>query len=240
MKIFDYVTVQAPHDDYLPNATLERLPYFGVRPVANADPAHRNVTPTDDYEKTVGVNGLININTAPFRVLAQIPWVVNQDAVAMRTTNEAIARQIVIYRDINDGTNAQNPHGHGPFKNIFELYNVPVVRGIVSGIIGTDPDDSDGDITPPNSSGGGLDGVKGDFEDQFLFVTRVSNLITTRSDSFTCYLLVQGWRNTGTSGTIAGRDAPELVAERRMGFIMDRSGVTPMKTGVKTVLFPAE
>ena len=30
-------------------------------------------------------------------------------------------------------------------------------------------------------------------------VTRLSNLITTRSDSFTVYIVVQGWRNAGTA-----------------------------------------
>ena len=37
-----------------------------------------------------------------------------------------------------------------------------------------------------------------------LSLTRVSNLITTRSDSFTCYIDVQGWRGAGTSADWRG------------------------------------
>ena len=38
----------------------------------------------------------------------------------------------------------------------------------------------------------------GDFEEQFLMLNRMSNLITTRSDSFTCYVVLQGWQSPGT------------------------------------------
>lgn len=55
----------------------------------------------------------------------------------------------------------------------------------------------------------------------FLALNRISNLITTRSDSFTVYVLVQGWRNAGTAN-------PELVVQRRVMFIADRSSVHPI------------
>jgi hypothetical protein len=65
-------------------------------------------------------------------------------------------------------------------------------------------------------------------------LTRISNLITTRSDSFTVYIVVQGWRNAGTA-------TPELVVQRRAAMIIDRSNVTgvsgaadPKKTAVAT------
>jgi len=51
-------------------------------------------------------------------------------------------------------------------------------------------------------------------------VTRVSNLLTTRSDSFTAYVVVQGWRNVGTPW-------PELVVQRRAALVLDRSGSIP-------------
>ena len=53
------------------------------------------------------------------------------------------------------------------------------------------------------------DGVANDFESRFNVLTRVSNLITTRSDTYTVYILVQGWSGTGT-GT------PKLVVQRRV------------------------
>jgi len=56
-------------------------------------------------------------------------------------------------------------------------------------------------------------------EKTFLAVTRISNLVTTRSDSYTCYVLVQGWRNAGTPQAT-------LVAQKRTAFIIDRSGIS--------------
>jgi hypothetical protein len=46
-------------------------------------------------------------------------------------------------------------------------------------------------------------------------------MITTRSDSFTCYILVQGWRNAETPQA-------QLGVQRRVGYLMDRSRVTPL------------
>jgi hypothetical protein len=64
-------------------------------------------------------------------------------------------------------------------------------------------------------------------------INRISNLITTRSDSFTVYIVIQGWRNAGAPVTsdpnppVTGDPkAPQLVVERRAAFIIDRSNVT--------------
>ena len=51
-------------------------------------------------------------------------------------------------------------------------------------------------------------------------MNRVSNMVCFRSDSSTAYILVQGWRNAGTN-------LPELVAQRRIAVIIDRSTVAP-------------
>ena len=51
-------------------------------------------------------------------------------------------------------------------------------------------------------------------------LNRISNLITMRSDVFTCYLIVQGWRNAGTN-------AAQLAVQRRLAFTVDRSTVVP-------------
>jgi hypothetical protein len=64
-----------------------------------------------------------------------------------------------------------------------------------------------------------LDQSRGDFEERNLALTRISNLITTRSDSFTAYILVQGWRDAETANAA-------LVVQRRLGLILDRSGRT--------------
>jgi len=83
----------------------------------------------------------------------------------------------------------------------------------------TTPHDStnvEGDVSPLGGSG---DSVLNDFEEQFLMVNRLSNLVTTRSDSYTVYIVVQGWQNVGTT-------TPRLVTQRRAAFIIDRSNVT--------------
>jgi hypothetical protein len=82
----------------------------------------------------------------------------------------------------------------------------------------TDPGNLLGDVSPGGPAVN--DGVRADFEEKMLTLTRISNLVTTRSDSFTCYLLVQGWRDAGTAN-------PTLVVQRRVAFIVDRSETTP-------------
>jgi hypothetical protein len=44
-------------------------------------------------------------------------------------------------------------------------------------------------------------------------------LITTRSDSFTAYIALQGWRNAGDP------NKAEMAVQRRLVVVFDRSGV---------------
>ena len=71
-----------------------------------------------------------------------------------------------------------------------------------------------------------------DFEARFLMMNRLSNLVTTRSDTFTCYVLVQGWVGVGVAGA-----NPELKVQRRRAFIADRTGVTPSVRDVAAQFF---
>jgi hypothetical protein len=68
-----------------------------------------------------------------------------------------------------------------------------------------------------------------------MLLNRISNLITTRSDSFTVYIVVQGWRIDPKNA-----QAPELVVQRRAAFIADRSGATAASAPLKTVNVPSE
>jgi hypothetical protein len=67
------------------------------------------------------------------------------------------------------------------------------------------------------------DHVFGDVKCRFLGLTRISNLITTRSDSFTVYAQVQAWQNVGTQ-------MPTLIATKRAAALLDRSQVKPVRT----------
>ncbi len=123
------------------------------------------------YTNETRIKGRININTAPWYVLAQLPW------VSYNTTNYDLARSIANYRDT-----------YGPFKNIGELMNVGIINNdsnslnrmdyYVNNAIPTTlatPTDCNGDV----------------FEERDVIFDRISNLITVRSDVFTAYILVR-------------------------------------------------
>jgi DNA uptake protein ComE-like DNA-binding protein len=246
LDLFDYFTVQSPQDDYLPDTDpLKYTTAPGATAVSNSSYLVANAQAANDpnsaTEEAVPVHGRININTANWRTLATLPLFdnpPNQPAAA------DMAKAIVYYRDIDDGTTPGTPHPHGPFQSIDELNNVPVTaassptvlttagttfRNAFGQYLGTftvpGPHGSnvDGDLSPFNAGATttpGADMVYGDFENQNLALNRISNLITTRSDSFTAYIIVQGWRTVGTQ-------TPQLVVQRRAAFIIDRSLITP-------------
>jgi hypothetical protein len=232
-RLFDYLTVQSPQDDYYPNAdpavasTAYLPPSDSVSPpipakypggispvpVANSNSAVANVVTPGTSEDTVGVEGLININTAPAPVLAQLPFT-GTAASPSTSTNAMIAEKIVEYRNAN-----------GPFKSIFDLYNVPAFLAQNNSLLTTDPGPAQGDFSPGGFPSTATptpttDNVRYDFKERFLLLNNISNLITTRSDTFTCYILLQGWRNVGTSN-------PTLAVQRRAAFLLDRNAVTP-------------
>jgi len=164
-------------------------------------------------EDTTPLHGLININTAPWPVLATLPMFPENPA-ANATLAQAIARW-------RDGDPSAGLGANGPFKSVFDLYKVPEFRLVQEQLLLAigDVDDGSGDFTPQGQ--GAVDNVRHDHEENFLLANRISNMVTTRSDTFTCYVLVQGWRGAGTSN-------PELVVQRRRAFVADRSGVAPM------------
>ena len=122
------------------------------------------------YTNETRIKGRININTAPWFVLAQLPWVSYQ--------NYNLAQSIVNYRDTI----------HGPFKNIGELMtdanssinSIGYYEGTAIPPVLATPADSNGDL----------------FEERDVIFDRISNLITVRSDVFTAYILVR----IGTDG----------------------------------------
>jgi hypothetical protein len=268
-RLFDYLTVQSPQQDYTPEADpgdsdiylalnqngaqpLRKAKYsppgetsntYSIvpSPVANATGGSAAIfnaepsNPNSATEETMPTEGLININTAPWRVLAAVPWVGPDFPIFDGTphgnrlaANVNIGLSIAYYRDVNDGSG----HGHGPFRSIFELNNVPIYPTVSSTGIGSpytlfrDLLKSGG--TPYNQNQGNLtpgydlkDSVVGDFRTKFTMMSRASNLVTTRSDSFTAYILLQGWRNAETPNAT-------LAVQRRAALLIDRSGVTPV------------
>jgi hypothetical protein len=253
---------------YLPSYTgFTKVSSSQVAPVLNTQNIapgssgyYANAQYTGQSEDTTGVEGLININTAPWPVLATLPFVppgtdnitfndstspsvLTPSLPTSNTTltaspngacdNIDLAKAIVAYRNQN-----------GPFKSVMDLYKVPAFRLENEFLLQTDPSSTNG--TPFGDFSGGADNtatgtnymtgpdkVRYDFEERFLLLNNISNLITTRSDSFTVYLLLQGWRNAGTGN-------PTLAVQRRVAFFVDRNNVTPSNNIPLYFKFPNE
>jgi hypothetical protein len=269
--LFDHLTVHSPNNDFLPNVTpsLYKTPAGALitpspQAVSNSGGIAGNSDPLDpagaanDYaEDSQPVDGLVNINTAPWKVLAALPMVLNPDGSVNVERNAELAKAIVYFRDVHDGYQKdladKTLYPHGPFTSVADLNAVWDTRptrpgfrdlgkypgpgtaygfrngyGLVNLTGGTEPGVDAGDLAP--NVRGKTDGVRADFEEQYLVFNRISNLITTRSDSFTCYVYVMGVAHDGAP------DA-EIKVQRRVAFIADRSGVRPLRPVVRTLFF---
>jgi hypothetical protein len=231
--LLDYLTVQDPRNDYIPNADPSAYPAATAvppypMPVSNSNTA---VAANTDAENTESVQGLVNINTASLAVLESLPLVVNGTTGLIDPINNPLVAQAII----NDRTK------YGPFKTIFDLnriYDVtdntnsqPLLRrGFMNGW-GTIPYAGTSTAALGDLIGGTAGAMANQFDEYTLQVDRLSNLITTRSDTFTVYIVVQGWQNAGTNSAT-------LVNTRRAAFIVDRNTVTPVSRSVRTVTVP--
>ncbi|HEY8665883.1 MAG TPA: hypothetical protein VIL86_04415, partial [Tepidisphaeraceae bacterium] len=245
--LFDYLTVQSPNDDYFPNVPRDEsgATAYTPAPAAVANDPSTAATPNAGKEDTQPVDGLININTASWKVFSMLPLAYSNT----NKENEQLAQAIVYFRDVDNGTGKPN----GPFKSIFELNKVYDVKnnapansfqngwGTLNAFVNGTEDDAQGDVSPWNPTapvaGPTVDGVPLDFELRFLTLNRISNMITTRSDSFTCYVVVEGWRNAGSTDPAK---PPARVVQRRSAYILDRSGVTATNKTVKVTNVPQD
>jgi hypothetical protein len=281
MDLFDHFTIQAPHNDFFPNVAPSlykykdaagNVAYLSPPPVAvsNSGGVAGNSDASDllssgkpdesnDYaEDLQPVEGLVNINTAPWKVLAALPMVLDDAGRVDVVRNAELAKAIVYFRDVDSGVRTFNgdtiAQPHGPFRSIFELNEVVETRpdsllnrtlvtrlrgiriepGFQNGYGETKLRFAQGASNPGIESGDlSPDAVRGDFEERYLVLNRISNLITTRSDTFTCYVYVMGVLHDGTPSA-------ELKVQRRVAFIADRSGVRPLRPVVRTQFFNNE
>jgi hypothetical protein len=117
------------------------------------------------------IMGRINVNTAPWRVLAALPW------IQYPRNTVARAQAIVSRRE-----------ALGAYKSIGDLMQVPELQDLSrDGLDDSTPvfagDPNGPDLTP--------DAVRDDFEERDILFTRFSDLVTVRSDVFTAYILVR-------------------------------------------------
>jgi hypothetical protein len=142
------------------------------------------------YPNETRIKGRININTAPWFVLAQLPW------LSYHTPNYELARSIVNNRDT-----------YGAFKSTGELMRVIDANNILSmGYYA-----QTGNVFPALTP---ADGGSDIFELRDAIFTRISNLITVRSDVFTAYILVRIGTNGPQKRAIAIFDRSEAPAKK--------------------------
>ncbi|MBA7709496.1 hypothetical protein ES703_118414 [subsurface metagenome] len=146
------------------------------------------------------IKGRININTAPWYVIGQLPW------VSAHTPNYELARAIVDYRD-----NTAGGFGSiGQLNSVVDVFDPNSSIDYYGRLDGAGAGDQLGfpDLTTDPVTK--VDGAPDDFEERDLIFSRISNLITVRSDVFTAYILVR-----------VGVDGPQ----KRVIAILDRSNV---------------
>ena len=149
------------------------------------------------------IKGRVNINTAPWPVIAQLPWMPDD-----------VARAIVSFRDILNPFDSFNKP-FGAFDSIGDLMLVPQMDYFTVGDY-NDVDLPDWPDLTPN------DGAANDFEQRDIIFSRISNLVTVRSDIFTAYILVR-----------IGLDGPQ----KRVVAILDRSKVKTPTDKVEVLAF---
>ncbi|MFC1739050.1 ComEA family DNA-binding protein [Planctomycetota bacterium] len=200
------------------------------------------------------INGRININTAPWYVLAQLPWVSDRGIGSGYGDEDKhkLAQAIVAYRDklpqeappglIYDEKNRSENLGQrikeeykddirlSPgFESIGELNFV--LRGDDEFRIDYYAQDNQNlsgfpDLTTLESINGITveDELEDDFEERDIIFSRISNLVSVRSDVFTAYILVRfGHRATDP--------------QKRVIAILDRSEVTGEDGRVKVYAY---
>jgi hypothetical protein len=201
-NIFQYFTVFDPNSDGIDN---------------DAD----GLTDENDGSEWK-VPGRININTAPWYVLAQLPW------ISPHTPSYELARTIIAYRNkaiVAGGPDYTTRPGGPGFGSIGELNSViAALNNFNIGFYAFDgidlpgfPDLTTADDDPPYAVPDLGDEVIDDYEERDVIFSRISNLVSVRSDVFTAYILVR-----------IGADGPQ----KRVVAILDRSGVNKMNAGL--------
>ncbi len=210
----------------------------------------------DDPNET-RIKGRININTAGWYVIAQLPWLSKRNTAPFNNTDNPdrydLAKAIVAYRDKLDVRNIPNMPDvdysdpdtgrYDEIKNVIDdrfdaddIREAPGFEGIAElNLVLSGQKDAQGqeerrrridfyaqdnqDLTDfPDLTTRLKDELVDDFEERDVIFSRISNLVTVRSDLFTAYILVR-----------LGTDGPQ----KRLIAILDRSGVTKGPNGEK-------
>jgi hypothetical protein len=228
--ILDYLTVFDPRADGVDNDGDD---------VGSDKNGNGILDPNEIDGDELKIAGRININTAPWFVIAQLPWMtpeIAQAVVAYRDRLQCVPLDV----DYSGGRAlgmwgstypSPPPVREEPgFASIGELVNVTndlagvgTPAGPLYDIRMYGRDEAGGrgldqigfpDLTTDSDTR--VDGAANDFEERDLIFARLSNLVTVRSDVFTAYILVR-----------IGADGPQ----KRVIAVLDRSDVRPKAGG---------
>lgn len=222
-------------NDAIPHAgmLLQRLTVRSPRD----DGVDNNGDGTVDETTEAFVPGLINLNTAPRRVLESMIPIPN---AAMRNN---LATAIINRRNAPGRTVAGNP--------VTGIAHLAELAGDVESLMVGDGDtntlnDGNDDIevdfladpatgTAPNAGlglGSGADGVVDDAEERARVLTWLYETTSTRSDAYVAYVLVHGYRN--------GQVDAGPVESKRVIALFNRSEVENNTSGVLQAVFVVE
>ncbi len=155
---------------------------------------------TGDTSET-RVMGRININTAPWFVLAQLPWIQYQANDTVPTYSRAQA--IASFRDGRERA----------FKSTAELMRVPELHDLEFDSLDNQYDDPVSQ--EPRGPDLTYDQARDDLEERDILFTRMSDLVTVRSDVFTAYILVRIGLNGPQKRVLAILDRSETDASNQ-------------------------
>lgn len=242
----DFRMIHLRIDDYY-RTNFPEIP-AGMAALSSFDIVQNGIT--DNF-----ISGLVNVNTAPIDVLTSLPYL--QDNGFWTTAGVApigieVANAIVGYRDFD--TDGANFDFTGTAAATSRLDTVTVAGGYpgwvrrdanvdygfstASELLAVNSADAAHNIFREFLRAGNLvnapdfttDSVDTDIEERTVLFSRLSNLVTTRSDVFTAYVVLQGreydndLRNNGSASANNRGWVPAV--ERRFVMTMDRSNVT--------------
>jgi len=218
-NVFQYLTVFDPSRDF--DSIGDPIDNDGDGLPNESDPNKPEETP--EFK----VPGRININTAPSYVMAQLPWMRPEIAQAIVAYRDKLETPVDYYDvDPNEGRYERIKN---EIDSRFDQEDIREETGFASigelnFVINDKESDKEYDIRVyaldnedledfPDLTRDGLDrgdGIEDDFEERDIIFSRISNLVTVRSDVFTVYILVR-----------IGTDGPQ----KRVVAILDRSDV---------------
>lgn len=218
--LFAYISArQAPAEALLPDVPMEYVDVLAPATAGNRRTTGftidgsavtlplGSVNLLDQNAGNTLVQGKINVNTAPQLIRRLLPLTVDANGLVQPGPNAAAATGL-------------NP---GNYFSLLEISGLPA---------GSGSSFNAGDIST-NASGVAPAGT--DYEVAFQNHIRISNLATTRSDSYTVYITVQAWRTNG-GGTNPTSNPARLLAERRAAYLVDRGVITPVRGSVDHLL----